>query len=447
MDVLLVEVPHGSVSERRAATPPLGLAYIAAVLEQRGHSVEIVDMNIDSAELERRVEEAQVVGISSYTQNYPFALAVLETAKEQGKSAVIGGVHATFRYREVLGHGFDFAVRGEGELAFAELVSRLEQGRDVRGVRGIAYLSNGRAKSNGVWRVRDLDALPLPARHLLDLRRYDLPGAIATSRGCAYSCVYCSSRAMSGKLRMRSPESVAAEVEQLRSLGLRSFFVIDPNFAYSRERALRICSLVSKLGMQWYAELRLDHVDEELIKALAEAGCQVVRFGIESGSQEVVNAIKKGIAIKNLLDVVRRFVREGITPVCGFMIGHPWDTKESVEATVRLAEEVRSLGGEATFAVQTPYPDTYLFRHASELGMRLHSCNWWEFHHLNPVVETRHFSVEELRTLLFDALARLYKVEVPNVAPAGDAPAMLRVLPGVERRSFRSIAIEKEATG
>ena len=252
---------------------------------------------------------------------------------------------------------------------------------------------------------------------------------------------------MSGKLRLRSPESVASEVEHLQSLGLRSFFVIDPNFAYSKERALRICSLVSKLGMKWCTELRLDHVDQELIEALADSGCRVVRFGIESGSQEVVNAIKKGIAIAKLREVVRGFVRAGITPVCGFMIGHPWDTRESVEATVRLAEEVRSLGGEATFAVQTPYPDTYLFRHASELGLKLRSCNWWEFHHLNPVVETRSFSLEELRTLLFDALARLYKVEVPNVAPAGDAPAMMKVLPGVERRSFRSIAIEKEAAG
>lgn len=447
MDVLLVEVPHSSASEKRVAMPPLGLAYIAAMLEQRGHRVEILDLNLGKAKLEQRIAEAELVGVSSYTQNYPYALAVLEAAKEQGKLVAIGGIHATFRYEEVLRHGFNFAVRGEGELAFAELVSRLEKGKDVRSVKGIAYLSEGKAKSNGVWRVRDLDALPLPARHLLNLKAYALPGAIATSRGCAYSCVYCSSRAMSGKLRMRTPESVAREVEHLRSLGLSSFFVIDPNFAYDRKRALRICSLVSRLGMRWYAELRLDHVDEKLIEAMASAGCEVVRFGIESGSQEVVDAIKKEIALERLLDVVRKFVREGITPVCGFMIGHPWDTRESVEATIRLAEEVCSLGGEATFAVQTPYPDTYLFRHASELGLKLRSCNWWEYHHLNPVIETSHFSQDELRTLLFDALARLYKVEVPNVAPPGEAPAMLRVLPGVERRSFRSIALEKEATG
>jgi len=90
------------------------------------------------------------VGVSSYTQNYPYALAVLEAAKEQGKLVAIGGIHATFRYEEVLRHGFNFAVRGEGELAFAELVSRLEKGKDVRSVKGIAYLSEGKAKSNGV---------------------------------------------------------------------------------------------------------------------------------------------------------------------------------------------------------------------------------------------------------------------------------------------------------
>ncbi len=443
MDVLLIEAPLSSVSERKVDLPPLGLAYTASVLRERGISSKIVDLNVTEVDIEREMAEAEFIGVSCYTQNYPYALEILEKAKALNKPVALGGVHATFRFEEVLKHGFDFVLRGEGEFSFAELAQRILSNKSWEDIRGIAYRKGDKVISNGFWRVESLDSLPLPARDLLELKSYSFPGAIATSRGCAYSCVYCSSRAMAGALRLRSPDNVLRELEEIKALGIEHFFVIDPNFAFDKARALEICSRVKELDMVWFSELRLDHIDYELIKAMGSSGCRVVRFGIESGSQEIIEAIKKGIDVNNVVKVVKALVREGITPVCGFMIGNPGETRESIEATVALAQEIRSLGGEATFSVQTPYPDTMLFRHSKSFGIKIHSRNWWEFHHLNPVISTSEFSLEDLRSYLFDALLSLYNAEIPEVELQESYPEMVKLGEGIERKSFRSIAFEK----
>ncbi len=442
MDVLLIEAPLSQVSEKKVDMPPLGLAYIAAILRQKGFNVRILDMNISDSP-EKYIEDADIIGISSYTQNYPLTVEIMKKAKDMGKTVAAGGVHATFRFKEALNHGFDFVVRGEGEYSLSAAVEKIGRGEEIAGQKGIAVVRDGTIVDGGFWRVRDINALPLPARELLELDRYSFPGAISTSRGCAYACVFCSSRAMSGHLRMRTPESVFAEVKEIKNLGYNSFFIIDPNFAFDKNRALKICSLVKPLDMVWFSELRLDHIDSELIRAMAEAGCRVVRFGIESGSQEVINTIKKGIQVNRVIGIIKEFVRSGITPVCGFMLGNPGESKDSVEATLRLAEEIKAAGGEAAFSVHTPYPDTPVFRHPESYGIAIHSCNWWEFHHLNPVISTEHFSIEELRALLFDAVLRVERVSLPEIEIDESYPEIYETDIRLERKSFRSIALEK----
>lgn len=420
-DLLLVEVGRELKGEEKTDVPPLGLAYIAAVAEEEGFSVEIIDLNVKDEDPGDKIDDAGMVGVSFYTQNYHRAISVLEDAKARGKSVIAGGPHATPLYKDLLADGFDIAVRGEGEYPVCELLRR---DGNPKGIRGLAYLENGRAVANGVWRVEDLDLLPLPARHLLDLEKYSFPGAIATSRGCDHSCIFCSSRNQSGTLRLRSAGSVVEEIHALREMGMRSFLVVDPNFAHSKGRVLEICDGIRDAGMEWYAELRLDHLDDELIKAMATAGCRVVRFGIESGSQRVVDAIRKGISLSMVERMVKALVDNGITPVCGFMVGHPNESKTDFEATLRLAERIRELGGEATFAVQTPYPGTYLYRNAAKLGIDILHHNWSSYQHLNPVISTREFSAEDLKELLRAALRGIGEEK--------------------KRRSFRSIAKKKQ---
>jgi radical SAM superfamily enzyme YgiQ (UPF0313 family) len=300
------------------------------------------------------------------------------------------------------------------------MMKLLEQGGDPAEVKGLAYYENGMIKVNGVWRVKDLDSLPLPARHLMKLEEYSFPGAIATSRGCNYACVFCSSRNQSGMLRLRSAASIIKEIKWFKENGVDSFLVIDPNFAYSRERVIEICDGIRELGMRWFAEARLDHMNEEVIEAMADSGCKVVRFGIESGSQRIVDEIRKEINLKDVETTIEQLVAKGITPVCGFMVGHPSETKEDFELSIALARKIRDLGGEATFAVQTPYPGTYIYRNASKLGIDILHRNWSSYHHLNPNITTREFDARELKRMLEKALDSLGERE--------------------KRRSFRSIA-------
>jgi radical SAM superfamily enzyme YgiQ (UPF0313 family) len=423
MDLLLIEAMQKSPSEYNITTPPLGLGYIAAVSEDRGHSVEIVDSNVQEIKIEEKIKDANLVGVSCYTHNYHEALKIKEHAQKYGVKTVIGGPHATALPRQCVTDGFDFAVIGEGELVILEILDGVEGG-NVRSVR----------------RVSDLDGLPYPARHLLDLEKYTYPGAIATSRGCAYMCRYCSARMISGKLRLRKADKVIEEVSYLQSLNLDSFFVIDPNFAFDKKRVMEICEGVKGLGMEWFAELRLDHVDAEIIKAMAKAGCKVGRFGIESGSQRIVDLIDKRINVKDVPKIIKTFVENGITPVCGFMIGHPSETKEEFEGTLNLALKIKELGGESTFAVQTPYPGSYLYGGSDDLGIKILSDKWREYHHLNPIIETENFSNDDLRRMFFDSIIKINEDQIPGVEPPEEFPKITRIGEGLERKSFRSIA-------
>ncbi len=419
ISLLLIEASHHSASNELADVPPLGLAYIAAVAEEKGHSIDLMDMNIEIKNLSKRMEDAEFVGISCYTQNYHQALRILKIAKQKNKTVLIGGPHATPLYKEVLRDGFDYVVRGEGEYPVLSLL----QGSDD--LRGLAHMRDGITVANFVHRVSDLDSLPLPSRHLLRLEKYSFPGAIATTRGCASHCIFCSSRNQSGCLRARSVESLAKELEHLQLLGIDRFFVIDPNFAFNEKRTIEFCQLAKRLDLIWFSELRLDHMSNDVIKKMGESGCRVVRFGIESGSQRIVDLIKKGISLKDLEVRVRSFRRSGILPVCGFMIGHPTETHEDFELTLKLAKKIKAIGGEPTFAIQTPYPGTYLYKNASKMGVKLKTKDWTQYHHLSPVIETKNFSSNALEEMLLTALTK--------INPSGSEPL---------RKSFRSICLE-----
>jgi radical SAM superfamily enzyme YgiQ (UPF0313 family) len=415
----------------------LGLGYIAAVAEQEGFSTSILDLNLDKKSAEEHIKKAGLIGISSYTHNYSQAQDLLRIAKKHDKPVLIGGPHATPLYREMLKDGFDYVVRGEGEHPVLNLL------KDNRDYRGLAFMRNEKPIANFVLRVKDLDSLPHPARYLFELKKYSFPGAIATSRGCASHCIFCSSRNQSGCLRTRGVNSLKNELETLVSMGIERFFVIDPNFAFDEKRTLNFCKMVDQLNMEWFTELRLDHMTGRIIREMSKSGCRVVRFGIESGSQRIIDLIRKGISIQNIEDIIRKFRNGGIVPVCGFMIGHPSETRKDVKSTLKVARKIVELGGEVTFSIQTPYPGTYLYNNAEKLGVKILSKDWSLYHHLNPVIETEDFIADDLRTILFDALFEISGKTLPEFEVEETAEPMVRqLMDGVERKSFRDICLE-----
>jgi len=426
-DILLIETPTSNDMERKVDVAPLGIGYIAAVAEQNGFKAEILDLNIEINRIEKKIKNADLIGVSCYTQNYPSALEILKKAKTLEKKVVVGGPHVTALYEPVLRDGFDYVVRGEGEYPILDLL------KGEKFPKGTAVLQSGVASTNSVSRVKDLDSLPLPSRHLLKLEKYSFPGAISTTRGCASHCIFCSSRALSGFLRARSVGSLENELTNLQEIGIDSFFVTDPNFAYDKKRALDFFKIAGERDMNWYSELRLDHIDAEIISGMGESGCRVVRFGIESGSQRVIDTIKKGISLSRLKKVITAFKSKGIIPVCGFMIGHPTETPEDFKKTIKLAKHIIDLGGHVTFSILTPYPGTYIYNNSEKLGLKILSRKWEEYTHLNPVIETENFSRENLKEMLFNALLEISGES--NKKDAGFPDGMIR-------KSFRSICME-----
>ena len=424
-DVFLVNCPIANpldLYRQGRSSPPLGLAYIGAVLIENGIDVAALDMNIPSTSLKtlkRRIEAEcpAIVGISAYTETYSSALEIAGVAKSVNPDTVtiMGGPHVTFVPCDAVNTPeVDIAVRNEGEFSMLELVRYFKDGAgSLDEIKGITFMRNGRCISNAPRPfINDLDALPLPAHHLFPLSLYQYPGNILTARGCPYNCIFCAAGAMGGsRYRLRSPEGVINEVVHLvEEYGCRFFTFIDDTFTVFRDRTLRICDLIEKSGidMQWQCSTRVNTVTRDVLERMAHVGCTTVTYGIESGSQSILDSIQKGIALKQVRDAVRWALEAGIGVFCSFMIPHPEDTRETVLQTRKLMVEMATLGAAVTLSFTAPYPGTYLYENARELGITLLSDNWDNFSTSHgPVFTTKHLTLEEIRSLYTDIVLTL----------------------------------------
>ena len=332
MDVMLIQPPtpcpnSPHSSDSTLSTPPISLGYIASMLIKAGFSVDIVDMEISGMrgkDILKTIEEyaPRMVGISTTTLTFKNALRVAAIAKTINPeiSTVLGGPHVTFMADEALSHPqVDYVVRGEGELTLTELAGHVLNGSgDRSNIRGLSMHNHTGGVIHNIERslIRDLDMLPFPARHLLPLHLYSAPGLIMTGRGCDGRCIFCAARGISGnRYRLRSVKNVISEIEKISTLlGLKLLFFGDDTFTAMPERTRELCrELINKgLQMNWMCETRADRIDRETLKLMADAGCAVAQFGAESGSQSILNSVRKGITIKALLEAVKTAQDVGI---------------------------------------------------------------------------------------------------------------------------------------
>jgi len=395
---------------------------MGAVLIENGIDVVAMDMNIPSMNFEalkRKVEEECpiVVGISTYTETYSSALEIARVAKGVNPDIVtiMGGPHVTFVPCDAVSRPeVDVVVRNEGEFSMLELVRYFKDGvGSLDEIKGITFMRNGKCISNAPRPfINDLDALPLPAHHLFPLSLYQYPGNILTARGCPYNCIFCAAGAMGGsRYRLRSPEGVMNEIVHLaEEYGCRFFTFIDDTFTVFRDRTLKICDLIEKSGidMQWQCSTRVNTVTRDMLERMAQVGCTAVTYGIESGSQRILDSIKKGITLEQVRDAVRWALEAGIRVFCSFMIPHPEDTVETVLQTKKLMVELARLGAAVTLSFTVPYPGTYLYENARELGITLLSDNWDDFStSRGPVFATKHLALEEIKSLCTDIVLTL----------------------------------------
>ena len=406
--------------------PPLHLGYLASVLLMQGFTVRIIDMRVAGIGLEglgRLVQDDRpdIVGISCTTPSYLHGLAVAKRVKEIHSSAfvVMGGCHVTFMAQECLDESpyVDAVVRGEGELTFLELAQAREQHGSLQHIAGISHRDgDGSAVLHNPDRpfIADLDRLPMPARHLIPLHAYDQGGVIFTSRGCPHACIFCAASAMSGRrYRIRSAGRVVDEMEQLvRDHGFDHISILDDTFtALPRRLTLPICQEIERRGLRltFDCESRADVATPELCDVLVHAGCVGIQFGIESGSQTVLDASHKGITLDQARNAVRWAKAAGIKSIiCSFILGHVHDTVETIRETTCFWQELKEWGAtQILFAPLTPFPGTDIYQRRTEYGLVIHETDWSKFNTYTPVMSTRYLSQNDLRGLYMEAAFKL----------------------------------------
>lgn len=422
-EVLLIQPPsptpdRAHTRDSTLSAPPIALGYLASVLMVGGFDVEVVDMEIcglGAAEIEKRLGEAGpgLVGLSTTTLTYKNALRIAKIGKsvDPDMRIVLGGPHVTFTAENALEHEWvDFVIRGEGELPLLAL-ARAVLARDGRlaNVPGLSFRDQEHRLVH-VPRaplIQELDSLPLPARHLLPLHLYSAPGTVITGRGCRGRCIFCAARAMAGgRYRLRSIASVLDEVELLVStFGLRFFFFADDTFTALPRRTRDFCRALRarKIDCAWMCETRADAVDRRTLGEMAGAGCKLVQFGAESGSQRVLDSVRKGITVEKLRQAVATSVEEGMQPTCSFMFPHLADTRETVAETMELMRDLREMGARMAVSLTTPFPGTCLSAHwLSRDGFELigHDTDCYNF--ATPVITTPSFDEWEIREIYMD---------------------------------------------
>lgn len=411
-----------------AYTPPLGLAWIAAVLESAGHKVKIVDsptlkLGIKDFIREVKAWSPDVIGFSVITPTACKAYMAVRLLKKYFSDVPIigGGPHPTFMYDEALNEGFDVVVCGEGELTTLELINVIERygfpSKELRNVRGIVFKDpeGGLIKTPPRGLIDDLGKLPWPAHHLLDMNAYSMfnknvkVAHIIASRGCPYGCIFCSTSYFWGRrVRFRPARDVVEEVKFLtEKYGIKKVAFMDDELTASRAFINEFVKNVRehKLDLEFSCGSRVDHVDREMLKNMRDVGFKAIYFGVESSSQESLNKMGKKITIDSIIKAFKLVKELGLHHVGTFVLGFPWETLEDMERTVDFAIKLNP--SYAQFTIATPYPGTPLYEYAVRNNLIIDS-NWEHFTTLRPVMKGYHFNERDVARMLARAYRKFY---------------------------------------
>jgi len=414
MQVTFVNPPYPTGSHRHPPFIPLGIGYLAAILEKNGYDVNVIDcqalkLTLNEVENELHKRQPDIVGLTSTTLTYKPALEIIKVAKKALPNCltIIGGSHVTFWDEEALEEcpQLDVVVRKEGENTLLELVQRLEAGKGFGDVLGITYRKDGKVvKTADRPYIEDLDSLPYPAFHLFPLKQFNKYGNIIfpvmTSRGCVFWCEFCTAVRMFGrKYRMRSPKKVVDEIEYLyKKYGEKQYTFYDDAFTVDQARTKEICNEILRRGLniKWDCETRVDMVSKDLLQKMKDAGCIAVWYGVEAGSQKVRDAMKKGISTQQTLNAFKWTQEAGLIAVASIILGFPGETKETAWESVKLLEKINP--DEIGIYIATPYPGTPMYDYVKKMGwLKIRDFNKYDT--ATPTFESPTMSMEELREI------------------------------------------------
>ncbi len=427
---------------------PLGLAYIAAVLEKKGYEVEIIDalaedfsrkpydgrflvgLSYEAIGEIIREKRPDIVGISvPFTAHSPSAMEVARLVKgiDMDIVVVLGGPHVSVVPEKCLNDSVDYLVLGEGEETFPELVKYIEEGKprkSFKEIKGIAFmLGDEMIKTPPRPAIQDLDAIPFPARHLLPLEKYfdaqkksrysrgvtKRTATVMTSRGCPFGCIFCSiDLTMGKKFRARSAGNVVDEIEHLvKDYSIESIEFEDDNLTFDRKRVHEIFDEVlrRKLKFEWRTPngVRADLLDAELLRKFKATGCYELWFAPESGSQRVIDkVIGKHLPLEKVEFAVKESVKAGIKPKCFFVIGLPGETKEEIRETLSFMRKLKKLGAGVFINIATPLYGTRMYDLARENKYLRDVGDENLLYNNGLYMDTPEFTAEEVRELFLE---------------------------------------------
>ena len=373
MKVVLINPPGKS----SFLTPPLGLMYVASSLKKAGKTPRILDFMLDDFKedfLFENIKDAKYIGISAVTPLIHSAISLASLIKKRfpEKKIILGGPHASLLPKETLEKGkcIDYIIKGEGEERIVSLIDYLE-GRKVE-LDGVVFSRGEKIIDLPITGlIENLDAIPFPDRSLIPFERYSdklnsrrKPACtMITSRGCPFWCIYCSKPIFGNTVRQRSPENIIEEIKYLKEkYNVKEIIFYDDSFTINREHTIRLCQMIidRNMDISFKCETRVNLVDKDLLLLMKKAGCYLMGYGIESGSQRVLDILKKNTTIEQIKEAVKTTKQAGIEVLGYFMMGIPGETEEDIKETINFSRQLDL--DYAQFSIATAFPGTELYK-------------------------------------------------------------------------------------
>lgn len=460
MRVVLINPPFSDIygaykpAARLAAVPqiPLGLTYLAATARKAGHEAIIRDCEVEDYADERELIDdilslaPEVVAVTATTPLFHKANWIIENVRSAADVlTVLGGVHVSSLMEQVFDEGCaaDVCVCGEGEDALVEILDAYAHNRPFSGIKGILFRDSSGEVIQAPPRIPpNIETLPHPARDLLRTDKYmwSVPQkglrpvtSLITHRGCPFRCVFCSVHSVfPRKPRYRSVNSIVEELHAIVTYhGIHHVMIQDDTLTLNRELISKLCTRMidERMAVTFEGYTRADLVDEALLSLMKEAGLVRLSFGIESGDSGILKAIRKDIDLEDYVRAYRACRNLGIETRCSYMIGHPFETRESIQRTIKFvnALDVR----QAYINISTPYPGSELFQMAKERfgGLELLTEDWDAYcRYGSPVIRVNDLMPNDLRRYQRWAYLRFYlrpKIAWYNLRRAGMRAAIV----------------------
>jgi len=423
------ELPIEDVKKMVGAAPPLGMLYIATYLRENGVDISIIDEAAQGYSLKDIIdwvkkEDPEILGFSTCSSSGRKAALIAEKVKSENPNTVtvFGNFYATFNAERILKkYPFvDAIIRGEGEHTSLELAKCLEKNGDLKKVLGINFRDNGKIISTPDRPlIKDVDSLPFPDRELLDVEYHNTTAGIVvapkkfssfvSSRGCVFRCRFCGCRRLARSLwRSRSVDNIMEELHLLSSQGYKQFLFVDDNFTLNTKRVIKLCRRLKKekVDIEFFAEGRVDNCPRDMLQEMSRANCKMMYFGIENGTQKVLDYYDKQTTTQQAIDALKAAKKSGIdVTVASFILGAPHETRQEILNTLKYAQKIEA--DIPQFNILATFPGTDIWEELKMHGL-IDEEKHWETGVLVSEVSPDAVPTKEIEQMIHDGYQRFF---------------------------------------